>query len=128
MSNLTYRLKSSQHWRIYSVISIAHLEFSSFSASNEFLSQSIFMNNDSANVKSFEIEKLIVKKLTKRDLKYFVKWLKCELKKNVWRNLSKLDNVIKLIQKFENIHFELSTIFSNLTIKRDHERLKKMFI
>ena len=121
MNNLTYHLELSQHWGIHFVISIAHLEFLSFSASNKSFSQSIFLNDNSAHVNSFEIEKVIIKRFTRRDVKYLVKWLKCESKKDVWRNLSKLDNVMKLIEKFESAYFE------TLTISRKRERLRSKF-
>ena len=86
------------------------------------------MNDDSANVKPFEIEKLIAKRLIKRDVKYLIKWLKCESKKNDWKNLSEFNNVMNLIQKFESVHFESSTIIFNSTIKRDREGFKKVSI
>ena len=35
---------------------------------------------------------------------------------------------MNLIQEFESVHFELLTIIFNSTIKRDRERLNKIFI
>ena len=74
IDNLIFRLTISKHWKIHSIIFIAQLKlFESFFAINSF-SFSVFMKEDTDSIKSFEIKKIISKKLIKRrDIKYFVK-------------------------------------------------------
>ena len=101
IDNLAYRLNISQHWRIHSIISIAHLEFSSSSSTSQ-SSSSIFMKENSNIVKFFEIEKLVAKRITKREVEYLVKWLKYDSEKNMWRSISKLENAMNLVQQYED--------------------------
>ena len=73
IDNLVYRLKISKHWRIHSMIFIAQLKFfeSSFTISSLL---SVFMKEDSDVIKSFEMKKIISKRIIKRrDVKYLVK-------------------------------------------------------
>ena len=102
IDNLIFRLTISEHWKIHSVIFITQLKFfESFFAINSFLF-SVFMKEDTDSIKSFEIKKRISKRLIKRrDIKYFVRWLRYDSEKNVWKSLSKLDNVMNLVKNYE---------------------------
>ena len=110
IDNLTYKFALSQNWRIHSVFSIAHLEFSFFSFENSFrrVSQSakfVFVKDDTKNVRFYEIEKLIISRQTKRrKIEYLVRWKDYKSEHDVWRNLSEFDNVKKLIAKFDRIN------------------------
>ena len=73
INTFAYKLNISHEWKIWSVIFIAQFELSSASDTNSFkkirdLSSSISMKDDleSNNVKSFEIKKIIVKKLNRK--------------------------------------------------------------
>ena len=109
IKNLTYELVVSNHWRIHSVISIAHLESASESRIDFYdrisiLSSLIFMKEEfeQNEIKSFEVERIIVSKNNRqRNRKYFVKWLKYDSKENSWRSVSEFANVINLINDFE---------------------------
>ena len=126
IDNLIYRLKISKHWRIHSVISIAQLKLfeSSFTINQ---SSSVFMKEDSDVIKSFEVEKIISKRIIKkRDVKYFVRWLEYESEKNVWKNFSKLQNIMNFVDEYEltnssNTH----SAQLSLSQKRKRGRLKK---
>ena len=124
IDNLTYRLSISQHWWIHSIISIAHLEFSSFSSTSQ-SSSSIFMKENSNVIKSFEIEKLMIKRITRREVEYFVRWLKYDSEKDMWRSISKLENAMNLIQQYENTNSMLSKRRFRNTMFSKRERLRK---
>ena len=110
IDNLIFRLTISEHWKIHSVISITQLKFFESSFATDSSSSSIFMKEDTDSIKSFEIKKIISKKLTKkRDIKYLVRWLKYDFEKNVWRSISKLDNVMNLVKDYELTNNQLSS-------------------
>ena len=123
--NLAYRLAISSNWRIWSVISIAQLKSCSLSNQNSF--QRIFASskiinikeNNETNIRSYEIEKIIVKRITeRRNSEYLVRWLKYESKHDVWRNLTKLQDAMNLVREFDASDFALST--------RRRKRFKKI--
>ena len=71
------------------------MKFSESSSTTNSLSFSVFMKEDSDLIKSYEIEKIVSKRLNKkRDIKYFVRWLKYNFEENIWRNLLEFDNVM----------------------------------
>ena len=55
-------------------------------------------------IKSYEIEKLINKRQTKRrKSKYLIRWRNYEFENDNWKNIFELDDVINLIRKYEKI-------------------------
>ena len=116
---LAYRLTISDHWRIHFVFIITQLESMSSSEADFFRRlrfiqfDSVFVENDIFRVKFYEIERLINKKKSTREKKieYLVRWKKYESEKNVWRNFSKLNNAMKLINEYENSIREIIFLF-----------------
>ena len=131
INNLAYKLNISHEWKIWSVIFIAQFEFSSASNTNSFKkirdsSSSISMKDDlkSNNVKSFEVEKIIVKRLNrKKESEYLIRWLKYKSQNDFWRNFQKLRSVMKLIKEFDDVNTVASAVSE--IVFRSRERLKK---
>ena len=125
IDTLTYRLNFPREWKIWSVVFIAQLEPSSTSNSDSFertrvFSSSITMKNELKFdiVRSFEIERIIAKRFNKkRDHEYFVRWLEYESQDDFWRNVSKLQDVIDLINDFN------SSFITNVTSRRDRKKI-----
>ena len=110
IDNLTYRFQLSAHWKIHFVVSVQQLE----STSNEFDSYnrisydnsfSIFVERDNENEKSYEIEKLINKRIIKKDrekfTQYFVRWKEYDLEDDTWYSTNALKNVVDFIVDYE---------------------------
>ncbi len=127
IESLSYRLNLSSHWKIHSVISVTQLESVSDSFMNLFHrsrsqeSGSIHMKDDIDNVKSFEIEKLINKRIIAREVEYLVRWKKWESQYDEWRNTLELQNALNLIQDYEKF---MTNIFSLSDIRRSTRRKK----
>ena len=110
IERLFYRLIISNHWRIHLVFNIAQLK-SCFASFDDFFrklksnqSNFVFVEDDIVNVKFFEVERFINKRQIKRKKsKYLMRWKRYEFEYDVWKNLSKLDDVVDLVQKYENI-------------------------
>ena len=110
IDRLIYRLNIFIHWRIHSIFIVAQLKSVSSSDENFFNRQrfdhfdSIFVENDIHRVKFFEIQRLINKRQTvKRDSEYLMRWKTYKFEYDEWRNLSKLNNAMNLIKKYEKI-------------------------
>ena len=104
IDNLTYRLKLSNHWRIHSVLFVTQLKSVSSSMKNFFnrsrlnQSDSVFVEKDTNQVKSWEIEKLINKRqIKRRDDEYLVRWKDWDSQYDEWRNLSEFDDAQNLV-------------------------------
>ena len=121
VDKLTYRLDLFNHWRIYSILFIAQLK-SCFDSTTNFFNRSrsnysnfVFVEKDIERVKFYEIEKLINKRQTKRrESKYLMRWKNYESKHDDWKNLSKLKDVERLVQKYEDVHQKIVTLFDRL--------------
>ena len=110
IKRLTYRLNLLFHWRIHFILSITQLKSTTSLNENFFrrfrLNQSkfVYVNDDIVRVKSWKINRLLNKRqIKRRDSKYFVRWREYDSKYDEWRNLSKLKNVAKLMQKYEDV-------------------------
>jgi hypothetical protein len=108
IGNLAYRLNLSNHWKIHSVIFVAQLESTSDPStdshsrprSNE--PGPVEMEGDIDKVKSFEIEKLIHKRITaRRGIEYLVRWKGWGPQYDEWRNIPELQNALELINEYE---------------------------
>ena len=130
INNLAYKLNIFHEWKIWSVIFIAQFELSSASNTNSFkrirdLSLSISMKDDleSNNVKSFEVKKIIVKRLNrKRESKYLIRWLKYKSQDDFWRSLQELRNVMKLIKEFDDANTVASAVPEIVFRSRERSR------
>ena len=121
MKRLIYRLNLFFHWRIHSILSVIQLK-SAISSSKDFFRRSRSKQSDSVHVdenieqiKSWKIKRFLNKRQTKRkNSKYFVRWRKYESEHDDWRNLSKLKNVVELIKKYEKIIQIIVVLFERL--------------
>lgn len=80
IGNLAYRLELPEHWRIHPVFTIAQLEPCADPTKDPFrrprpdLPASVHVNGDTDRVKSYEIEKIITSRETKkRDTEFLVR-------------------------------------------------------
>ena len=120
IDRLIYRLNISSNWFIHSIFSVTQLKRCSSSSTDLFKrsksnhSDFVFVNDDTVNVKSFELSRIINKRMIKkRNVEYFVEWKDYESEHDVWRNLSKFDNVMNLVDKYEAIMIQ-SILFDRL--------------
>ena len=105
---LAYRLKLSLHWKIYSVISIAHFEFyraDAFNHSQSSHSDVIYMKEDTDEYRSYVIKKLINKNIQiicrKSQIKYLICWLDYNSEYDMWYFIENLQNAQELIEKYK---------------------------
>ena len=126
---LTYKLNIFSHWKIWSIIFISQLEFSStfiedsFNRTQSSLNSVIMKKNDE-NVKLFEIEKIIAKRHNRRrKIKYLVKWFEYESENDSWRSFSELQNVMNVIRNFDAMNS--SSFVDEKTTYRKKERFNK---
>ena len=112
IDHFVYRLAISKSWRVHFVFIIAQLKFVSSSFTNFFNRSrfikfnAVFVKSDINRVKFYEIKRFFDKRQTaRRDFEYFVKWKNYDFENDAWKNISKLNNVMKLIQKYEINYF-----------------------
>lgn len=108
---LAYRLKILSDWQIYPVFLVAQLEPAFKPFINPFWqphlhhSSTVFVDNDTDSLKSFEINRLLKKQTIKRGkdltIKNFVCWTSYCPKWYNWYNVKDLNNAGKLICKHE---------------------------
>ena len=120
---LTYKLQISNHWRVHSIFSIIQLKSSSsldvdwFKRKRLDYFDFVFVESDTSKIKSWELETIVNKReITNRDWEYLIRWKDYKLEENVWRNLSKLDNAMKLIREYENFIKETQFLLDRLAI------------
>ena len=123
IERLFYRLIVSNHWRIYFVFNIAQLKsyfvfFDDFFRKFKFnQSNFVFVEKNIVNVKFFEIKRFINKRqIKKKKSKYLIKWKKYDFEYDIWKNLSKLDVVVNLVQKYENVIKQIITLSNRLNL------------
>ena len=124
IDRLIYRLNLSSHWRIYLVFNVAQLKSYFFFTKIFFRrhrtnnSNFVFVENNTTTIKFFEIKRFINKhQIKKRESKYLMRWKNCDLEYDVWRNFSKLNNTIKLVNEYEKIIRHVVIVFDRLLIK-----------
>lgn len=106
VGRLAYRLDLPSHWRIHPVLSVAQLEPATsddpFHRPRPDHPDSVFVEGDTATVKSFEIERLINKRQTaRRGSEYLVRWKGYGPEYDVWRNLPELGDAMDLVDDYE---------------------------
>ena len=126
----TYELEFSIAWKIHPVVSVAQLEpllrgqnlyqrpkFNYFPA--------VEMGNDIPGNQSYEIEKLIDKRIRKYNrisiIQYLMKWFWYNPEHNQWKSLSALDNCLDLIEKYETSVLSGPTLPARRRKKRREE-------
>ena len=112
IETLAYRLKLSSIMRIHSVIFITQLKSKSFE--NDFYDR--VSNKDSSSMKnenaksdfeltqqtsSYEIKRLLFKKMFRDKSKYLVKWKNYDNEHNVWYSFDVLNKIKNVIKKYE---------------------------
>jgi hypothetical protein len=116
IKRLTYRLNISFDWKIHSVFLIAQFESISNSAKNLYTR---FRSTHSSSVIDFqdeyEIEKLLNKRIVKREheffTKYLIRWQEYESEFDKWYNVKNLENAKNLIANYKKKfkRFNIST-------------------
>ena len=134
IDRLIYRLNLFSHWRIYFVFNVTQLKLCSSFTKNSFRrhrfnnSTFIFVEENIATMKFFEIERFINKRqIKKRESKYLIRWKNCDFEYDIWRNFSKLNNVMNLVNEYEKIIRRIIIIFDRLLIKNT-SIFKKFFV
>lgn len=107
IGNLTYRLKMPLHWRIHSVFIIAQLKSAFDFNINLYDRQNIkllsmYVEKNTDQIKSFIVKKIVQSRTTSKEKKYLIKWKGYDSKKDAWRTLTKMKNVLYLVRKYEN--------------------------
>ena len=83
------------------------LSFTNFFNRSRFIKfDVVFVKKDINRVKFYEIKRFFDKRsIARRNFEYFVKWKNYNFENNVWKNILKLNDVMKLIQKYEINYF-----------------------
>ena len=120
MRILTYKFDISSSWRVHSIFSIAQFKFAETLSADSFKRttssfDSVFVKEDTNKVKSFEIEKIVTIRISRREKKYLIRWLKYDSKHDQWKNLSEMKNVMKFVNNYEQSY---STLLNSRRNKR----------
>jgi hypothetical protein len=105
IKRLAYRLAIFEDWKIHSVFSIAQLESAFDSAQNLYNRLRSTHSSSMIDSQNYEIERLLNKRVVKRDQEYFTKylirWQNYELEYDRWYNVKDLQNAKNLISDYE---------------------------
>jgi hypothetical protein len=75
IERLAYRLAISEDWKIHSIFSVAQLESASDSAQNLYNRLKSIHSSSVTDFQEYEIERLLNKRIIKRELDFFTKYL-----------------------------------------------------
>ncbi len=106
LERLIYHLNISSNWKIHFVFSIAQLESAFDLAKNSYSRSRLTHSFSVTDIQNeYEIERLLNKKIVKRDHEYFTKylirWKRYESEFDRWYNMKNLVNAKKLIADYE---------------------------
>lgn len=111
VKRLAYRFEIPNDWRIHPVFLVAQLEPAPEPSDDLFWRPpphqppTVFVDDDTDNLKSFEINRLLNKRTIKRDkgltVKYLVCWTDYGPEWDKWYNVKNLDNAAELVRKYE---------------------------
>ena len=125
IDKLIYRLNIFKKWIIHSIFFIVQLKSCFDSIKNFFRrhrftqSNFVFVEEDIDLIKFFELKRIINKRMiARREVEYLVRWKNYDSEYDVWKNLSKLNDVMNLMQKYENSIRHMIDLF-------DRHRLSK---
>ena len=111
IDNLAYRLQLSAHWKIHFVVSIQQFEsaLNGFDSYNRIFydnSSSVYVERNIEDNKSYEIEKLINKRVIKKKrdefTQYLIRWKEYDFEEDKWYFISTFENAKNLIVDYEN--------------------------
>ena len=131
IKNLTYKLQIFETWEIWSIFAISQLKSSQLSSSDSFqrtqrLSRFIFVKKNTNQVKSFEIEKLLIKtQIKRREIEYLIRWQEYDFENNAWRSLKKLENATQLIDEYKSRLQSALTIAVDVAVSSDRSILRR---
>ena len=112
LGQLAYRLQIPDHWRIHNVFAIDHLEPAAsgedpFSRPRPDLPGPVHVEGDTEYSKSYEIERLLDKRVTPTGrVKYLLRWKGWGPEYDEWRSLKQLQNAQELVAEYEAGHPE----------------------
>ena len=110
VERLAYELKLSPTWRVHPVISVTQLKPVTLSSDpynrlRPDYPDSVHVEGDTENNKSYEVEKILSKRMKKFErtnvTQYLIRWLKYDSKYDEWRSINTLDNCLQLVKKYE---------------------------
>ena len=125
VKKLTYEFEFFFAWRIYFVVFIAQLESifvdeNSYQRFRSHYSNFLKMKNDTKEYRSYEMKRLVVKKIKKYNkiiiIQYLVRWLDYESKYDEWRNIDAFENNLNLMKQYELSHSQ------NINIQRKRNK------
>lgn len=109
IGNLAYHMDLPTSWRIHPVLTIAQLEPCPAPSDDPFhrprpdLPDSIHVDGDTELVKSWEVERIITHRATKRrGTEYLIRWKGYGAEHDVWRNMAELGNAMDLLRDYED--------------------------
>ena len=109
VDRLTYKLKLSTHWRVYSIIFITQLNFffekNSYNRFKFDYSNVVEMKKNTNDWRFYVMKRILNKRIRKFEriivIQYIIKWFDWKLEYNEWRFFFYLNNCLKLIEKYE---------------------------
>lgn len=111
IGQLAYRLEVPSDWRIHLIFSVAQLEPALNLSEDPFhhphpqQPPSVFVEGDTHNHKSFEVDCLLNKQMVRKGkglaIKYIVRWTGYSLEWDRWYNVKDLDNAANLVQAYK---------------------------
>ena len=107
IERLVYRFDISNNWRVHNVFIVAQLKFcssfdnDSYRRSRSIESNSMSIEKDIDQIKSWKLNRLIDKRRSAREIEYLIRWKNWNSQHDVWKSLSKFDNAMNLIKQYE---------------------------
>ena len=110
VDRLTYELNILLRWKIHFVISMAQLESTSsvqnsYNRSRLDHSNSVYVENDIEIEKSYEMKRVIDKRIRKFDTisitQYKIKWREYDSEFDEWKSVSQLKDCMNLVKEYE---------------------------
>ena len=147
VNRLTYELKLSSKWKIHSIISMTQLESvekknDSYDKKRSHYFDSIKIENDTDFEKTYEIKKIVDKKIKTYEkisiIQYLIRWLDYESKYDEWKSFAALIDCMNLIHDYEkndqktlikqnNENTAQQSNLSDEKFKKKKNRSKKLF-
>jgi hypothetical protein len=110
VGRLAYRLELPGHWQVHPVISIAHLEPSNpdpYGRPQPDHPDSVHVEGDTEEYKSFEVDRLIDKRIVtrrgKKNVEYLIRWKGYGPEYDQWYHTDNLDSCKELIEAYERL-------------------------
>ena len=111
VGRLAYKLDVLHDWKIHPVFSVAQLEPAPLPIKDPFhrprphMPPAVFVDDDIDAVKSFEVDRLLNKRIVRkgkgRAVEYLVRWTRYGPEWDRWYNIKDLDNAADLVRDYE---------------------------